>query len=1022
VTATDATAGARSAAAAQALAVAVFGVDGSASPLPGERTLNYLLDAGGDRFVLKLHDPAERDGVALEAAALEHLARVGGVPTAVPTLAGGPTADVELDGPRLARLLRWLPGQTWAQTAPHRPPALRELGALVARVDGALAGFRHPAAGRPLRWNLATAVAPGTDARALLPHVPDAGRRALAGAALDRFAADVAPRLVALPAQPIHNDANDLNVLVDGDGRVRGLIDFGDLCTAPRVCGLAVACGYAMALPGEGPDGGPFPDPVRAALPLVAGYHAVSPLRPAELELLLDLVRTRLALSVVMAGWQHANDPGNDYLLVSQEPVALALQRLQDPRVADDELSLFRFRDACGYPADPRSRAVRSYLAGAAVAPVVGDRPLADIPHLVFDFGAGAADRPMTSQAVSDAMARAGAEIGVGRYLEHRDVYATPAFAGTDPDDDRRTVHLAVDLFAPAGTPVRTPLPGVVHAFGDNDQPLDYGPVVVVRHETDDGTPFFTLYGHLSRDSLPRLAEGMPLAAGDVVARMGAEHENGNWPPHVHLQLLTSLAGLGLDVPGVARRSELGVWRSVSPDPNLVLRLPSGLAATPPLTAGQIAQRRAVTLSPALSLSYSEPLHVVAGHGAYLVDADGREWLDLVNNVAHVGHAHPRVVAAAAGQQAVLNTNTRYLHQNVVEYAQRLAATLPDPLSVCFLVNSGSEANDLALRLAYAHTGSRELLVIDHAYHGNLSSLIDISPYKFDAPGGQGAGEHTHVVPIPDPYRGRHRSGGADGVAGDGSDVTDAYLAELDAVLQQASEAGGTGRPAGLIAEAILGTGGQVTLAPGFLRAAFDRVRAAGGIAIADEVQTGFGRVGSAFWAFELDGAVPDVVTMGKPIGNGHPIGAVVTTPEVAASFLTGMEYFNTFGGNPVSAAVGLAVLDVIEDERLQQHAARVGGRLLAGLRELAGRYRCIGDVRGAGLFLGVELVRDRATREPDPATASALVEAMKRRGILLSSDGPDHNVLKIKPPMVLTDADCDAVVAALDAALTELD
>lgn len=1018
MTATDATPGARSAA-AEGIAATLFGVAGTASPLPGERTLNFALDAGDRRYVLKLHDPAERDGVALEDAALAHLAGVAGVPATVPALTGGATVDAELDGPRLARLLDWLPGSTWAGTVPHDPAALRGLGALVARVDRALADFRHPAADRPLRWNLATATAPGTDARELLEHTGDE-RRALAAGVLDRFAAEVAPRLAGLPAQPIHNDANDLNVLVGADGAVRGLIDFGDLCTAPRVCGLAVACGYVMALPGEAPDGGPFADPVRAVLPLVAGYHAVAPLRPQELALLLDLVRTRLALSIAMAGWQHANDPGNDYLVVSLDPVTDLLRRLLDPRVADDELTLLRLRDACGYPADPRSRGIRDFLARAEVAPVVGDRPLADLPHLVLDFTAGAPDRPMTSEAVFDAIAAAGAEIGVGRYLEHRDVYATPAFAGTTADDDRRTVHLAVDLFAPAGTPVRTPLPGVVHAFGDNAQPLDYGPVVVVRHETDGGTPFFTLYGHLSRGSLPRLTVGMPLAAGDVVAFMGEEHENGNWPPHVHFQLLTTLAGLGLDVPGVARRSELGVWSSVSPDPNLVLRLPSGVRATPPLTAEQVAGRRAVALSPALSLSYAEPLHIVAGHGARLVDAAGREWLDLVNNVAHVGHAHPRVVAAAAAQQAVLNTNTRYLHQNVVDYAQRLAATLPDPLSVCFFVNSGSEANDLALRLAYAHTGSRELLVIDHAYHGNLSSLIDISPYKFAAPGGQGPGEHTHVVPIPDPYRGKHRSGGDEGVAGDGSDVTAAYLDELDAVLRQASAASPNGRPAGIIAEAILGTGGQVTLAPGFLRQAFDRVRAAGGVAISDEVQTGFGRVGSAFWAFELDGAVPDIVTMGKPIGNGHPIGAVVCTPEVAASFLTGMEYFNTFGGNPVSAAVGLAVLDVVADERLQQHAAEVGGRLLAGLREVGARHPVVGDVRGAGLFVGVELVRDRAAREPDAAAASAVVEGMKRRGILLSSDGPDHDVLKIKPPMVLTAADCDAVLAALDEALTE--
>ena len=583
MTATDANPGA----AAEALAARLFGVTGRASPLPGERTLNYLLEAGGARCLLKLHHPAERAGVELETAALRHLSGLDGVPRPMPTSAGAASAEVEFDGsPRLARLLRWLPGSTWAQTTPHQPRALGELGGLVARVDQALADFEHPDADRPLRWNLAGAASPGTDARELLPQVPDPVRRALAATVLDRFAEVVAPELGRLAAQPIHNDANDLNVLVDEAGRVRGLIDFGDLCTAPRICGLAVACTYVMALPGEGAGGAPFADPVRAVLPLVAGYHAVSPLQADELTLLLDLVRTRLALSIAMAGWQHANDPDNDYLLHSQQPVWSLLQRLEDPRWGDPALSHYRFRDACGDEADPRSRAIRAYLASTDPAPVVGDRPLADLPHLVFDFTAGVPDRPMTSAAVAEAMADAGAEIGVGRYLEHRDVYATPAFAGADADDDRRTVHLAVDLFAPAGTPVRTPLPGVVHAFADNDQPLDYGPVVIVAHETPDGTPFFSLYGHLARTSLLPLQVGTRLAAGETVATIGAEHENGNWPPHLHFQLLTDLVGLGVDVPGVARRSELGVWRSLSPDPNLLLRLPSGLAATPPLTAG----------------------------------------------------------------------------------------------------------------------------------------------------------------------------------------------------------------------------------------------------------------------------------------------------------------------------------------------------------------------------------------------------------------------------------------------------
>jgi 4-aminobutyrate aminotransferase-like enzyme len=416
-----------------------------------------------------------------------------------------------------------------------------------------------------------------------------------------------------------------------------------------------------------------------------------------------------------------------------------------------------------------------------------------------------------------------------------------------------------------------------------------------------------------------------------------------------------------------------------------------------------------------MSLSYAEPLHVVRGEGAHLIDARGRRWLDLVNNVAHVGHAHPRVVAAAAEQNALLNTNTRYLHEAVVEYARRLAETLPDPLSVCFLVNSGSEANDLALRLAYAHTRARDVVVLDHAYHGHLTSLVDVSPYKFDGPGGLGRPPSTHVVPLPDPYRGRHRA--ADGEPS--SVVMHAYLAELDRILDDLAATGR--RPAAFLSEPMPGTAGQVVLAEGFLDGAYERIRAAGGVCVADEVQIGFGRPGAAMWGFELHGVVPDVVTLGKPIGNGHPLGAVVTTPEVAASFLTGMEYFNTFGGNPVSARVGLAVLDVVADERLQHRAAVLGERLLAGLRGLAKEHELVGDVRGSGLFVGVELVADRAARTPDGAAASAVVEAAKARGVLVSTDGPDHDVIKIKPPMALDERDVDRAVTALDEALAEV-
>lgn len=429
------------------------------------------------------------------------------------------------------------------------------------------------------------------------------------------------------------------------------------------------------------------------------------------------------------------------------------------------------------------------------------------------------------------------------------------------------------------------------------------------------------------------------------------------------------------------------------------------------MTPGEILAARRRRLGPSLSLSYRTPLHIVRGEGAYLYDADGRAYLDCVNNVAHVGHGHPRVVEAGIAQMRALNTNTRYLHENVVRYAERLTALLPNHLEVCFFTNSGSEANELALRLARAATGRPDVTAVDDAYHGNTQRLIEISPYKFNGPGGAGRRDDVRVVPLPDPYRGRHR--------GAGPEVGAAYLAEADEVLRIAAA---SGRPAGaVIAEAIPSVAGQIVPPPGWLAGLFDAARSVGAVPIADEVQVGFGRVGLAVWAFEAQGARPDIVTLGKPIGNGHPLGAVVTTRAIAEAFANGMEYFNTFGGNPVSAAIGLAVLDVIEDEGLQEHARVTGERLLGGLRSLADHHVAIGDVRGMGLFVGIELVQDRDTREPDADLASALVNGAVERGVLLSTDGPDHNVIKIKPPLVFSAADADRLVETVDAVLGEI-
>ncbi len=411
----------------------------------------------------------------------------------------------------------------------------------------------------------------------------------------------------------------------------------------------------------------------------------------------------------------------------------------------------------------------------------------------------------------------------------------------------------------------------------------------------------------------------------------------------------------------------------------------------------ELLEARNQLISQSLSLAHGTPLHIVRGEMQYLHASDGTRYLDLVNNVSHVGHCNPHVVEAGQRQMAVLNTNSRYVYDGLTEYLSRLSETLPDPLGVGFLVNSGSEANELAIRLARAYTGNYDMVVVEGAYHGHTGMLIDLSPYKFRGLGGKGEPEEwVHVLPIPDSYRRPEAD----------------FLEEARTGLED------SGQVAALLVESMLSCAGQIELPDGYLSEAASCVRENGGLLIADEVQVGFGRVGTHMWAFEDTGVVPDIVVMGKPIGNGHPMAAVFTTREIASSF-GGMEFFSTFGGNPVSCAIGMAVMDVIEKDDLMARARDLGSRFKSGLNSLKDSHELIGDVRGRGLFLGLEMVRDLESLAPAPEEAAVFVNRMRNAGVLLSTDGVYHNVVKIKPPMVLSEKDVDDTLEKMDSILS---
>ncbi|MDH3545580.1 MAG: aminotransferase class III-fold pyridoxal phosphate-dependent enzyme [Gammaproteobacteria bacterium] len=407
----------------------------------------------------------------------------------------------------------------------------------------------------------------------------------------------------------------------------------------------------------------------------------------------------------------------------------------------------------------------------------------------------------------------------------------------------------------------------------------------------------------------------------------------------------------------------------------------------------KLIERRRRLLGPAYRLFYNNPVHLVRGEGVWLYDADGNKYLDMYNNVPHVGHCHPRVVEALTHQIGTLNTHTRYLHENVLNYAERLTALMPDELSVAMFSCTGSEANELALRIARSCSDGTGIIVVDNAYHGNTYALAQVSTSYASA---EDKPANVETVPPPDTFRGQYRD----------VDATERYVTHIEIAIEKLRTNGI--KPAAFMIDTIDSSNGVLDVPNGYLKRAAEVIRGAGGLFIADEVQPGFGRTGRNFWGFEADDFVPDIVTMGKPMGNGHPLAATVTRTDLIERFAEKTRYFNTFGGNPVSAAAGNAVLDVIENEGLQANAFDVGRHLRDGLLGLADRYKTIADVRGSGLFLGVDLATDRDTRAPASALATAIVNDLRERGVLTNTIGAHANILKLRPPMVLSKADAD--------------
>ncbi len=988
---------------AEKIALDYYGVVGTATAQAGEIDFNFKITCADKSYILKVSRP----DVALSYLDFQDklLAHIEAkkpdmqYPKSLRNASGVGVFDyTDTYGKvRKIRLLEWVDGRLYSAVNPKTEHLRYTLGQRCGQVTACLADFDHALSVRTFDWDLANALWVEN-----YLHLFDDNELGMVQFFVQRFK-NIQPQYQQLRKSTIHNDANDNNIVVSSDMQhpnTEAIIDYGDAVYSQIINDVSVVLAYGIM---------DCEQPLDAAKSIVAGYHDTCPLRDDELKVLYVTTAMRLVISVTKSAINKQKEPDNTYLLISEKS---AWKLLEQWKNTSEDFAYYTFRGACGWSACAGYDAFVAYAQAAKweisdLIAIGKDTHILPIDlSIASPFVGNFSD--YQSEALTHKIKRLITEqevLLVGGYGEPRPIYTTDAYKIVMNEGyEHRTIHLGVDFWIKANTPVYAIEDGVILSVYNNDHPKDYGPTIILRHEVS-GTAFYTLYGHLTRQSLADKHIGQVIKKGEKIAEIGHETENGDWAPHLHFQIILDMLGQQHDFFGVSSPTNWPIFSSICPNPNLLFKSEILQTNSSKSLAEQIAYRKQ-HLGKSLSLSYDQPLKIVRGEMQYLIDDLGQKYIDTVNNVAHVGHEHPTVVSVGQAQMAVLNTNTRYLNDEILQFAEALLQTFPPSLSVLHFVNSGSEANELALRMAKAVSGQRDIIAVEVGYHGNTQGCIDISSYKFNGKGGQGCPEHTHIVPLPDAFRGMYR----------GQDSGPKYAQHVQAQIEKLQSE--NKNVAGFIAESIISCGGQIDLPSGYLAAAYQYVRAAGGVCISDEVQVGFGRVGKAFWGFQLHDVVPDIVTMGKPIGNGHPLAAVVCTRAVADAFANGMEYFNTFGGNPVSCAIGQAVLTTIKTDKLQEHALQVGQYLKTKLLALQKDFPIIADIRGEGLFLGIELTDSQL--QPLPYQTNYLANRMKAFRILMSIDGPDHNVLKIKPPMCFSLENADYLLATMRRVLAE--
>ena len=947
---------------AQEILATHYGLRARATSLGSNQDKNFVVAGPEDEVVgvLKIANPAfnateiEAQDLAAELIAEAEPTLRMAVP--LPNLAGQKCTAISglVDGTAYVRLLRFLPGGTLLDSGYLSPTAVAGLGEIAGRVSRALEGFRHPGLDRVLQWDLRYGAAVVAE---LISYVADPVSRSRVDTAATEAWARIAPVVDELPRQAVHLDVTDANVVVgrraDGSAYPDGVIDFGDLSDSWAVSELAITVSSVLGHPGSEPI---------SILPAVRAFHANRPLTAAEADVLWPMVVLRTAVLIASGAQQASLDPDNPYL---------ANQSGGEWRM---------FEQATSVPIDVMTAAIRADLGLAVVTgPIEVTVPLVDADPAavvtldlaatsdVYDF-AFENDGSLNAD-IEDELARtavqSGARLVVTQYGQAR-LSRTRKLSQQSPD----VVATVISVWAASATPLVAPWDGEI-----------------------DGSTLRGAEYELTLSGVDLAASGS-VRAGEPLADAPA----GAW-------VEVGVRPVGApEAPPLTRFELAPGWLALTRDPRPLL----GLPAVEVRDAGDLLSRRDASFAPVQEFYYARPPQIERGRRHYLMSTAGRTYLDMVNNVTVLGHAHPRVAETAARQLRKLNTNSRFNYAAVVEFSERLAALLPDPLDTVFLVNSGSEASDLAIRLATAATGRRDVVAVREAYHGWTYGTDAVSTSTADNPNALATRpDWVHTVESPNSFRGKYRGAEAVRYAGEAVEQIERMVAD--------------GRPpAAFICESVYGNAGGMALPDGYLQQVYAAVRAAGGLAISDEVQVGYGRLGEWFWGFMQQNAVPDIISIAKSTGNGYPLGAVITSRAVADGFRSQGYFFSSTGGSPLSCAIGMTVLDVLRDEGLQNNAARVGAHLKARLQALQEKHAIIGTVHGIGLYLGVEMIRNPETLEPATEETSAICDRMLELGVIIQPTGDHQNILKTKPPLCIDIEGADFYVDALDRVLTE--